>query len=73
MQRRGGSYVTFIVDDVSSLHERLARAGTPIRSRGVVELRPGLRLVLATDPEGNFVEFLQYDDLDSYRPVAAAA
>ncbi len=73
MQRRGGCYVTFIVDDLRSLHERMVRAGTAIRSRGVVELRPGVWLVLATDPEGNFLEFLQYDDLASYRPAKQAA
>jgi hypothetical protein len=73
MQRRGGSYVTFIVDDVRSLHDRLARAGAAIRSRGVVELRPGVWLLLAADPEGNFVEFLQYDDLASYRPATTNA
>jgi catechol 2,3-dioxygenase-like lactoylglutathione lyase family enzyme len=73
MQRRGGSYVTFIVDDVDSLHLELVRSGASIRSRGVVELRPGVRLVLAADPEGNFVEFLQYDDLASYRPSKAGA
>jgi lactoylglutathione lyase len=73
MQRRGGCYVTFIVDELRSLHERMVGAGTTIRSQGVVALRPGVWLVLATDPEGNFLEFLQYDDLASYRPAKQAA
>jgi catechol 2,3-dioxygenase-like lactoylglutathione lyase family enzyme len=68
MQRRGAAYLTFIVDDVQSVYDKLRRAGVPVRSEGVVPLRPGLWLVLATDPEGNWLEFLQYDDLASYRP-----
>jgi len=40
----------------------------PARSDGVVLLRPGVRLLLANDPEGNWLEFLQYDDLAAYRP-----
>ena len=32
-----------------------------------LELRAGLRLLLAADPEGNFLEFLQYEDIDAYR------
>jgi catechol 2,3-dioxygenase-like lactoylglutathione lyase family enzyme len=73
MQRRGATYLTLIVDDVRSLHARLIAAGVALRSEGVVELRPGVWLVLATDPEGNFIEFLQYDDLASYRPPKETA
>jgi catechol 2,3-dioxygenase-like lactoylglutathione lyase family enzyme len=73
MQRRGACYLTFIVDDVRALHARLRTSGARIRSDGVVELRPGVWLVLATDPESNFVEFLQYDDLASYRPAKQVA
>lgn len=68
MSRPGGCYVTFIVADLAELHLRLVQAGVPIRSDGIVELRAGLRLVLAVDPEGNFLEFLQYDDVLAYRP-----
>jgi hypothetical protein len=68
MERRGGPYVTFIVEELDALHARLAGAGVPIRSDGVVEVRPGLRLLLVSDPEGNFVELVQYADLRSYRP-----
>ncbi len=69
MQRRGGPYVTFIVDDLDQVQARLAAAGVPVRSQGAVEVRPGLRLLLVTDPEGNFVEIVQYDDVTSYRPI----
>lgn len=68
MSRPGGCYVTFIVEDLVALHVRLVQAGTPIRSDGIFELRAGLRLLLAVDPEGNFLEFLQYDDVLAYRP-----
>ena len=73
MQRRGASYVTFIVDDLESLYDRLLRARVSIKSRGIVGLRPGVSLVLASDPEGNWLEFVQYDDIHSYRPEEARA
>jgi hypothetical protein len=68
MSRPGGCYVTFIIEDLVALYPRLLQAGTPIRSDGIVELRAGLRLLLALDPESNFLEFLQYDDVLAYRP-----
>ena len=70
MQRRGNAYLTLIVADVQSTYDALRRAGASVRSEGIVTLRPGVRLVLATDPEGNWLEFLQYDDLASYRPAS---
>lgn len=68
MHAVGGFYVTFIVEDLAGLHTRLQHAGATIRSQGIVQLRAGLRLLLVADPEGNFLEFLQYDDIASYRP-----
>lgn len=67
MHRPGAAYVTFIVDDLAALHQTLLHAGANIRSDGIVPLRAGLRLLLVADPEGNFIEFLQYDDLAAYR------
>jgi len=72
MQRRGAAYLTFIVDDLDALHVRLVERGVDVRSRGKVEVRPGLWLVLVADPEGNYVEFLQYADLHAYRPRPGA-
>lgn len=72
MQRKGAAYLTFIVEDVDALHARLVERGIPIRSRGKVEVRPGLWLVLVADPEGNYVEFLQYADIHAYRPGPGA-
>lgn len=67
MHRVGAAYVTWIVDDLAALHAKLQEAAANIRSQGIVELRAGLRLLLVADPEGNFLEFLQYDDISSYR------
>lgn len=71
MERAGSAYVTFIVEDLAALHERLVRAGVDRRSDGIVELRAGLRLLLVADPEGNFVELLEYDDVAAYRASAS--
>ena len=69
MDRVGTAYVTFIVDDLAALHARLRQAGASIHSDDIIELRAGLRLLLVADPEGNFLEFLEYDDVRAYRPV----
>ena len=68
MQRRGGAYLTFIVDELPALERRLHDAGASIHSDGIVVLRPGVSMLLAADPEGNWLEFVHYDDLASYRP-----
>lgn len=73
MERAGASYVTFIVDELPSLYDKLVSARVGIKSDGIVSLRPGVSLVLATDPAGNWLEFVQYDDITSYRPSEARA
>jgi catechol 2,3-dioxygenase-like lactoylglutathione lyase family enzyme len=73
MHRQGTAYLTFIVDDLQALHARLRDAGAAVRSDGVVVLRPGVSMLLATDPEGNWLEFVHYDDIASYRPARGAA
>jgi hypothetical protein len=37
-------------------------------SKEPVEIRKGITAIFAKDPEGNFVEFVEYADLVSYRP-----
>jgi catechol 2,3-dioxygenase-like lactoylglutathione lyase family enzyme len=69
----GGAYVTFLIDNLDDVEDRLIAAGVPICSRGIVEVRPGVRLLLARDPAGNFLEFVQYADLGTYRPSSSAA
>jgi lactoylglutathione lyase len=67
MQRHGLCYLTFLVDDLEILTDRLQRAGVTLGSEGIVDLRPGVRMLLAADPEGNWLEFVEYDDIDAYR------
>lgn len=71
MQREGAAYVTFLVEDLVALHARLQASGVAIRSEGVVALRPGVSLLLATDPAGNFLEFVEYADVAAYLTPAA--
>ena len=71
LQKQGGAYVTFIVDGLKALQQRLKEHGARIMSDGIVQVRPGVGLLLAQDPEGNYLEFVQYDDLNSYRPPAS--
>ncbi len=71
ISRVGCAYLTFIVDDLASIAVQVQAAGGILRSDGVVTLRPGVSMCLATDPEGNWLEFVHYDDIRSYRPAAA--
>jgi lactoylglutathione lyase len=68
--RTGLAYITFLVDDIDAMVNRCARAGY-LSMKGIVELRPGVRMALVPDPEGNFIEFAQYDNIGSYRPDLA--
>ena len=68
LDRRNAPYLTFIVDDLDAMIERLRSLGADISTgTASVEVRPGTRLCFARDPEGNIIEFVQYDDIDSYR------
>ena len=37
-------------------------------SEGPVEIRAGITAIFAPDPEGNFIEFVEYADIAAYRP-----
>lgn len=65
--RAGFAYLTFLVDDLDGVIARCEAAGHQ-SAKGIVELRPGVRMALVRDPEGNVIEFAQYDNIDSYRP-----
>lgn len=71
LQRQGAAYVTFVVEGLPALYERLKKSGVSVLSDGVVQVRPGLRLLLVHDPEGNHLEFVEYEDLQSYLAPAA--
>ncbi|MCX8999367.1 VOC family protein [Rhizobiaceae bacterium BDR2-2] len=68
LERAGSSYLTFIVDDLKVLLDRLvAHGGRSMTGADPVEVRPGTWLAFVADPEGHIVEVVQYDDLVAYR------
>jgi predicted enzyme related to lactoylglutathione lyase len=73
LARRNAAYLTFIVRDLRLMLRRLkSSAATIMTGDEPIEVRPGVWLVFATDPEGNVLEFVQYEDVASYRPDLAA-
>lgn len=68
-ERHGLIYVSFIVADLDGILNRLKENGAKLVSGDQkIEVRPGVFVVYALDPEGNYVEFLEYPDIVSYRP-----
>jgi len=69
LDRANGSYLTFIVDDITAVVGRMAAAGVQFMTGPErIEVRPGTYLAFCRDPEGNILEIVQYDDLAAYRP-----
>ncbi len=68
LDRQGGPWITFIVEDLAALVARLKAAGVPLLSAETFEVRSGVNIIFGRDPEGNFLEFVEYDDITSYRP-----
>jgi lactoylglutathione lyase len=67
--RHGIVYVSFLVTDIDSIVKRLKDNGVTLQSGDTkIEVRPGLFVVYALDPEGNYIEFLEVPDVGSYRP-----
>ncbi len=67
--RHGLVYISFIVTDIDSIIKRLKENGVKLQSGDTkIEVRPGLFIVYALDPEGNYIEFLEVPDVGSYRP-----
>jgi len=65
---QGHAYLTFIVSDMKELLPKLEANDIPMVSEGIVEVRPGVLAFFIKDPEGNFVEIVDYPDIASYRP-----
>jgi lactoylglutathione lyase len=65
---QGIAYLTFVVADVHQAAARLKEFKIELMSKGPVEIRRGITAIFAKDPEGNFLEFVEYADLRSYRP-----
>lgn len=70
LERHGFAYLTFIVPDLRAVMGRLKKAGARLLTGpDPVPFRPGVvELAIAQDPEGNFLEFVERNDLASYRP-----
>jgi catechol 2,3-dioxygenase-like lactoylglutathione lyase family enzyme len=67
-ERHGLAYITFIVADINEITARLNEYGVKLIRPEPVEVRKGFVALFAEDPEGNFVEFVEYEDIASYRP-----
>lgn len=67
-ERHGYAYLTFIVGNMGELLSRLSAQNLKVVSDGLVEVRKGVFALFILDPEGNFVEFVDYPDIASYRP-----
>lgn len=69
LDRRNNAYVTFIIDDLEAMMARLRAAGASLTSGAQkVEIRPGIAVCFAADPEGNTLEFVEFADVAAYRP-----
>ena len=75
MQRHGLAYLTFIVPDVRAVLATLYAAGATVSTGPEpIAFRPGVvDLAFAQDPEGNYLEFVQRNDLNTYRPARTGA
>ena len=62
------AYFTFIVDDMKPMLARLKANEVKLVSEEPVEVRKGVFAQFLLDPEGNYVEFVEYPDIASYRP-----
>ena len=67
-ERQGTAYITFVIADIQDIATRLKEHEVKLMSPEPVEIRKGVIALLAQDPEGNFIEFVEYPDLASYRP-----
>jgi catechol 2,3-dioxygenase-like lactoylglutathione lyase family enzyme len=67
-ERHGLAYLTFVIADVRDAVKHLRAHGVKLVSDGPVEVRPGVLALYFLDPEGNYLEFVEYPDLAAYRP-----
>jgi catechol 2,3-dioxygenase-like lactoylglutathione lyase family enzyme len=67
-QRHGLAYLTFVIEGLPQMLERLKAHGVKFVTSAPVEVRPGVFALYVLDPEGNYVEFVEYPDIASYRP-----
>jgi lactoylglutathione lyase len=66
--RHGFAYLTFVIKELSRVVKHLKEYGVKLISDEPVEVRRGVFAIYSLDPEGNYVEFVEYSDIASYRP-----
>jgi len=66
--RPGICYITFVIADMPEMVKKLKEHGVKMISQEPVEVRSGITCLNVQDPEGNFVEFVEHADVQSYRP-----
>lgn len=67
-ERQGFTYLTFVIADMNEVVKRLKENDVKFISPEPVEVRKGVFAMYVLDPEGNYVEFVEYPDVSSYRP-----
>jgi catechol 2,3-dioxygenase-like lactoylglutathione lyase family enzyme len=67
-QRQGITYLTFVIANMNETVKRLKENGVKLISPEPIEVRPGVFALYTLDPEGNYVEFVEYPDVPAYRP-----
>ena len=48
--------------------KQLRKHGVKMMSEEPVEVRKGVFALYTLDPEGNYIEFVEYPDISAYRP-----
>jgi catechol 2,3-dioxygenase-like lactoylglutathione lyase family enzyme len=66
-ERQGIAYITFVIADVHDVYTHLKKHRVELVSEAPVPIREGITAIFVRDPEGNFLEFVEYSDLGSYR------
>jgi lactoylglutathione lyase len=64
-------FLTFIVDDIEKASQLALECGA-VSMAAPVRIRPDLCIALIQDPQGNYIELAQYDDIALYRPDLAS-
>jgi lactoylglutathione lyase len=67
-ERHGLAYLTFVNEGISEVAQHLKEHGVKLTSAEPIEVRKGVLALYSIDPEGNFIEFVEYPDIASYRP-----
>lgn len=66
--RSGLAFLTFIVEDLQATIDGLRDSEATVTTPDKLEIRDGVFLAFALDPEGNQLEFVEYRSLGAYRP-----